>query len=211
MSNVIVDAKSEAVTRPNDTMSVPVRLDTAGLVAAIQAATSEQEMQETRVNPAEMIKNSAAKMVDLYERFNALKALGTAFHGKSFSEPLPANVRIDKITVDYAIIDADKVTPTSAVIQNVICIGDLANLLSSEMGLLILQLEQESAAIKNTAQRTEETAVRAKENWQKSNPDRMIVSDENGVGIMTPTDPAAVRAAAAEQPTVTLKDETKAV
>jgi len=209
-NNVIVDAKSEPVSRPNDTLSVPIKLDTSGLAAAIQAAAGDQQFQETRVNPADMIKASAEKMVELYTRFNGLKALGAALNGKSFSDPIPENVRIEKITIEYATIEPDKVTPGSAVVQNVICVGDLANLLSSEMGLLILQLEQESAAIKNTAQLTEETATKAKESWQKNNPDRVIVADpEGGPAGISATVPAT--SAAADPSTVSLKNETAPV
>lgn len=155
-------------------VNVPIKIDASAITQAIQQAAAAAG-DTIRVDPSEMIKNSALKMKDMYERFNVIKQLGAELNGRSMSDPLPSSIVLDSIDFNFRIVkNGDTTEPLVAKILNVACIGDVAPLLSTEMGSIAIQLEQEAAAIKATAASTEEVARKAKESWAASNPDRRI-------------------------------------
>jgi hypothetical protein len=174
----VVDAVSCSTTGATN-VSVPIKMDTSGLVKAIQMATQSQTQPTmTRINPADVIKAAAARMEDMYTRFNALKLLGAELHGKAMSDPMPESLKIEEITFKFKTVkDGKESEPTTAVVKNVICVGDIANLLSTELGTIILMLQQEAAAVKETAASTEETCTKARESWESNNPDRRVISN----------------------------------
>jgi hypothetical protein len=157
-----------------NSVNVPVKIDASALTKAIQAATA-QTQETIKVDPSEMIKNSALKMKDLYDRFNVLKQLGAELHGKTLTDPIPSSLQIDEIAIKFRVIKNDSTTePLTATINNVVCVGDISSLLSSELGAIVFQLAQEATGIKNTAAQTEEVCNKAKQAWEASNPDRRI-------------------------------------
>lgn len=157
-----------------NSVNVPIKLDASAITRAIQQAAA-QAGDSIRVDPSEMIKNSALKMKDMYERFNVIKQFGAELNGKPMSDPLPNSIVLESIDVHFRVMkDGSTTEPLTAKILNVACIADIAPLLSTEMGAIAVQLEQEAAAIKNTAANTEEVARKAKEAWAASNPDRRI-------------------------------------
>lgn len=157
-----------------NSVNVPIKLDASALTRAIQQATAAAG-ESIRVDPSEMIKNSALKMKDMYDRFNIIKQFGAELNGKPMSDPLPNSIVLESIDVRFRIMkDGATTEPLVAKILNVACISDIAPLLSTEMGAIAVQLEQEAAAIKNTAANTEDVARKAKEAWAASNPDRRI-------------------------------------
>jgi hypothetical protein len=98
-------------------------------------------------------------------------------HGKSLSDPIPDTLKIEEIVFKFKTVkDGKESESTTAVIKNVICVGDIANLLSTELGTIILTLQQEAAAVKDTAQQTEDTCTKARESWEANNPDRRVSS-----------------------------------
>jgi len=167
----VVDAiKTEAPSSIN----VPVRLDASALAKALQAT---QTQTEVRVNAGELIKNSAVKIEEMYTRFEALKALTNELNGKSFNDPLPPSLKISEIVFKFQTVkDGVDGATAEAVVKNVICVGDIANLLSGELGSIIGQLEQEAAAVKNIATLTEETSSKAKAAWEANNPTRKFTA-----------------------------------
>lgn len=176
----VVDAVSCANPGTSN-VTVPIKMDTSGLVKAMQQMAAQSQTQATtaRINPADVIKSAAARMEELYTRFNALKLIGAELHGKSLSDPLPESLKIEEITFKFKTVkDGKESEATTAVVKNVICIGDVANLLSTELGTIILTLQQEAAAVKETATSTEETCTKARESWEANNPDRRVVSND---------------------------------
>ena len=182
----VVDAVS-CVNSSNTTVTgttnvtVPIKMDASGLAKAIQAATQAQAAQPavTRINPADVIKSAAARIEDLYNRFNVLKQIGAELHGKSLSDPIPESLKIEEITFKFKTVkDGKESEPSTAVIKNVICVGDIANLLSTELGTIILTLQQEAASVKDTAQQTEDTCTKARESWEANNPDRRVIAPD---------------------------------
>lgn len=187
----VVDAVSCANTS-NTTVTgttnvtVPIKMDASGLAKALQAATQAAAAQPavSRINPADVIKAAATRMEELYTRFNALKQIGAELHGKSLSDPIPESLQIEEISFKFKTVKDGKASePTVAVIKNVICVGDIANLLSTELGTIILTLQQEAAAVKDTAQQTEETCTKARESWEANNPDRRVVSPSDASAV----------------------------
>ena len=157
-------------------VTVPIKMDASSLAKALQAAAN-QPQQTMRVNPSELIKDAAARMEELYSRFNALRQLGAELHGKTLSDPIPETINIEDIAITFrAVKDGKASDPIVARIKNVVCVGDIANLLSSELGTIILSLEQEALAVKETATSAEETCTKARQQWETNNPDRKIVA-----------------------------------
>jgi len=211
----IVDAVSTDV-RPSATstggttnVTVPIKMDASSLAKALQAAATQP--QTVRVNPSALIKDAAARMEDLYTRFNALRQLGTELHGKALSDPIPETIKIEDITISFRPVKEGKEgEPVVAHVKNVVCVGDIASLLSSELGTIILALEQEALTVKETATSAEETCTKARQQWEANNPDRKVVA-RGGEATAT----AATATAALNEPSrpVTLQDsnETPAV
>ena len=172
----IVDAiKHTAISdKPagNESITVPLKIDASALKQVMQAAS---EQAYTQANPAKMIQGSSAKMLELYERFDALKILGAELSNKPLSAPLPASLQIDEIAVSFRIVkDGTASDKKTALIKTVMCVGDLANLLATEQGSLILMLEQEVTAVESTAKMTKETCTKARKSWEAKNPTRSI-------------------------------------
>lgn len=156
-------------------VTVPLKMDTSMLAKAMQAAAAQP--QTVRIDPAAVIKEAGNRMEDLYARFNVLRQLGAELNGKNFSDPVPPTVKIDDVAITFRVIKDGKVAePVVANIKNVVCVGDISNLLSTELGTIILALSQEAAAVKETATATEETCNKARQQWETNNPDRKIVS-----------------------------------
>ena len=156
----------------NDSVTVPLKIDASALKQVMKAA-SEQAYKQA--NPAKMIQGSSTKMIELYERFDALKLIGAELSSKLLSDPLPASLQLDEITVSFRIVKDGKTSDKkTAVVKTVICVGDLANLLTTEIGSLIVMLEQEATAVESTAKATKETCTKARQAWEERNPTRSI-------------------------------------
>jgi hypothetical protein len=155
-------------------LNVPVRLDASALSKALQTAA---EQTASRVNAGELIKNSAVKIEEIYKRFDELKLLANELNGKPLTAPLPDTIQLDEISFRFRIAKAGNVSEmTTATVKTVVCVGDISPLLSSELGSLIVQLEQEAAAVKNVATLTEETSGKARVAWESNNPDRKFTA-----------------------------------
>lgn len=184
----IVDAVSEnkgaaCSTGGTTNVTVPIKMDASALAKALQTAASQP--QTIKVNPSALIKESAARMEEMYTRFNALRQLGAELNGKTLSDPIPETIKIEDIAITFRPVkDGKESEPVVAHIKNVVCVGDIANLLSSELGTIILSLEQEALAVKETATTAEETCTKARQQWEANNPDRKVVV-RGGAGLST--------------------------
>lgn len=165
--NVVDAIKTEAPSLRN--VTVPVRLDASALTKAMQASAP----QTAKVNAGELIKNSALKIEEIYKRFDELKLLANELNGKALTDPLPDTIQLEDITFRFRIAKDGNVSElTTATVRNVVCISDISSLLSGELGSIIVQLEQEAAAVKRVATLTEETSNKARVAWEANNPDR---------------------------------------
>jgi len=174
----VVDAvKTEPATAPSNLVgvTVPVKLDASALSKALQAAAAQSAPE--KVNTGELIKNSGAKIEDIYRRFEALKVLTNELHGKAVSDPLPSNVKLEEISFSFRLNNRPD-TPFTAVVKNVAFVSDIAVLLFRELGVLIAQLEQEAAAVKSVATQAEEASSKARAAWMANSLNRPPASNE---------------------------------
>lgn len=201
----IIDAVSSSPvanveTQPSrPTASVPLKIDGSALAGMLNKIAESQQQQKTvdYISPAEYVLNAGKRMQDMYARYDILRKLGSALHGKSMNDPVPADIGIDDITIKFRVAGA---TETSeAKIFNIACVGDIARLLSTEMGTLILAIQQEANSLTDLLKSTEATVQKAREAWENSNKDRKIV-------------PASNNATSAPHPAeISLSDENKSV
>lgn len=183
--DAVSDKKGDACSTGGTTnVTVPIKMDASALAKALQTAASQP--QTIKVNPSTLIKESAARMEEMYTRFNALRQIGAELHGKTLSDPIPETIKIENIAITFRPVkDGKESEPVVAHIKNVVCVGDIANLLSSELGTIILSLEQEALAVKETATTAEETCTKARQQWEANNPDRKVVVRGDAAGLST--------------------------
>lgn len=190
----IVDAVSMPVVGPQVTtaavagdiggtsnVSVPLALDAASSAAMAQmmqqmAASQSGETQYRNVNPADVIYETGERMRQVYGQFDALQELGRQLNGKSTIDPLPASLVLDDIKISFRTQDdtGQLSGKKVAVIKNVSCVGDIARLLSTEIGIIILTLQQEIADITNVTQKADEHYAKMRKSWEAANPDAVI-------------------------------------
>lgn len=174
--------KSCATPRP----ATPA-IDTSGLSAALkqmaEAQMAEQmkklqDMAKTQAfNPVETISNVSARMSELYSRYEKLQEIGKILNGVGLSDPIPANLSIEEIAITFRVKSDNSAGYSdfkTATIKNVICAGDIYKLLSGEMGILILTLEQEMKNLHEVTGKSEEQYEKARKQWETANPDRQI-------------------------------------
>lgn len=168
--------------------SAPVSMNTSGLATAlqkmaeVQMAEQLQKMKETAaaqaINPVATIASASERMVELYERYAKLQEIGKVLNGVGLSDPIPDSLHIEDITITFRTKnpgDAGEYSEfKTASVQNVICAGDIYKLLSGEMGVLILTLEQELKAVHDVAEKSESQYEKARKQWEAANPDRQI-------------------------------------
>jgi hypothetical protein len=177
----IVDAVS--TTNPATVQQkVPVKIDGTALAEMMSKIASAPQRSVEYVSPAEYVLAAGTRMKDMYARYDMLRKLGSTLHGKSFSDPVPAEVQIESVSIKFRL--ANEAELGEAKIFNIACVGDIAQLLSTEMGTIIMALQQEAKALNELSKSTEDTAQKARESWENSNKDRKIV-------VTTPTPEAA--------------------
>jgi hypothetical protein len=173
-SDKIVDAvSSEPVMR---TTTVPVKIDTSALTQAMSKIAAAHATQQTeRVDPAAVLSRSAETMADLYTRHTILRELGMYFHGKTPADPIPADVVIEDVTIRFRSAKDPNAEIKNAKIYSVLRIGDIAQLLTTEIGTIVALLQQENSRALGLLQTAADALSKAREAWNASNKDRQIV------------------------------------
>lgn len=172
----IVDAPSVPVSN-GGSASVPVKLDTSALSKAIQSviesntpATSEQ-----RINPAQFIFDAGRTMTEIYAVYDKLRMIGKHLNGKLVSDTLPPELQIDDITINFRTIENGKTSePVSVALKHVKTVGDIAGLLSTELGAVIATLQSEVDRVLDIGARTKELCERSRKAWEEANKDKRI-------------------------------------
>jgi hypothetical protein len=208
----IIDAVSEPVSGGSSSapaqqsagmQSVPVKIDASQMQQMLQGLVSKQ-MQTgpitnvagiqtdpgvDRINPSVYMKSISEEMERLYARFDRLKRLAVELHGRQLDSPLPEHVKLKNIVINFSLIKDGKEEEHSAEIQNVSSIGDITSLLSTEFGLIILALSEQTKQIQDLAQKTSERCTSALGEWEKNNKDKKIVrTGDNSVSAEDATD-----------------------
>lgn len=175
------------------TTSVPVKIDASALADVLSKAAQNAPVEY--IEPAPFIASAGTRMGELYARYLLLNSVAAEVNGKKLSDPLPAGLKMEKVSFTFS-TEKDPTTKTVD-IYNVACIGDIAPLLSTELGALIYALEQEAKSVVDIATRTTETCTKARTDWEAANPDRKIVQsslvNNDGTPVLgSPADPQIV-------------------
>ena len=176
----VIDAVSSVPVQP--TSAAAIKVDTSGMaemlqkMAEAQMAEQMRNMKPTVINPAAVIKTTSERMFELYSRYEQLQEIGRLLNGISVSDPLPETLKIEDITISFRIKEAtgEYGDVKAASVKNVICTGDIYKLLSGEMGVIILSLEQETKGLLDVANKADGQYEKARKQWEDANPDRQI-------------------------------------
>jgi len=170
----IVDAVK--VETPN-TVTVPLKLDASALADALKnyAAGHAAGQQPVTVRPGRVLSEAGAKMEQLAARVEALQRLGVLIQNLPAAAPLPAALKIESIEIKYSVATETNATqPSTVVVHNVVCVGDIMKLLQMELGTLVLQMHHEAAEAQNVSTWAVDTYKKAMATWSANNPDRQI-------------------------------------
>lgn len=164
-----------AVGQPGQ--GVPIKLDTSSLSKAIQSIVEANTpaAAEQRVNPAKYLHESSEKMMALYSVYEKLRTIGKHLNGKLVSDPIPEGLIIEDVTINFRTSEGDNVSePTSVALKHITTIGDISNLLSTELGAIIVMLQQETEAVLDIAGKTKELCEKSRRSWEEANKDKRI-------------------------------------
>jgi hypothetical protein len=171
MASTIVDG---TVEKPQTTTA---KIDTSGLAKALQSiiAANSPQSAVTTVNPAKFVNESSSRMLDLYDAYDKLRAIGKQLNGRLLSDPLPETLKIEKIQIMFKTIEDGKESETqTADIRYISNVGDISNLISTELGSIILFLQQESISVLDIITKTKEQVEKARKAWEEANKDKKI-------------------------------------
>ena len=153
------------------------KIDTSGLAKALQSIVEANMPPQTAatVNPAKVVNESSARMLSLYESYEKLRALGRHLNGLLVTDPIPASLKIEGVHIVYrTVTDGKESEPATAEIKYVSSVGDISDLISTELGAIILLLQQESNTVLDIITRTKEQVEKARASWEDANKDKKI-------------------------------------
>lgn len=161
-------------TQGPDTTSV--KLDTSSLAKAIQTIIAENTPTETqRVNPAEYIHQAGQNMIELYDAYTKLRAIGVQLNGKLVSDPLPDTLQIEEISLKFRTVENGKPSePQTVALRHLHSVGDISGILSTEIGAVIVLLQQETSGVLDIAAKTKELCDKSRKAWEDANKDKQI-------------------------------------
>jgi hypothetical protein len=171
MEPTIVDGKVEPA---NTTMA---KIDTSGLAKALQSiiAANTPEAATTTVNPAKFVNEASIRMLDLYDAYDKLRLIGRHLNGRLLSDPLPESLRIEKLQITFRTVEDGKESESqTANIRYISNVGDISNLISTELGAIIMFLQQESLSVLDIITKTKEQVEKARKAWEEANKDKKI-------------------------------------
>lgn len=136
-------------------------------VAASQAAQITMQ-NEVIKDPATTIAEKSANFNAAYNKYLALRELAKPLNGLSQSDPLPANVAVTKVAIEF-VVDGK---PNTAEIPGVLMIGDLAALIGNGLRRLLETMHNDlhtigfvtnsmQQVVKNAANKNGATAISA--------------------------------------------------
>lgn len=171
MTTTIVDGKVEPIPA-----TTSAKIDTSGLAKALQSIIEANTPQTTTtVNPAKFVNEASKRMLDLYDAYDKLRIIGKHLNGRLLSDPLPESLRIEKLQITFRTVDDGKESePQTADIRYISSVGDISNLISTELGAIIMFLQQESSGVLDIITKTKEQVEKARKAWEESNKDKKI-------------------------------------
>ena len=170
MDAKIVDAVSTPVNVPT------AKIDTSGLAKALQTImNANSPPQMTTVNPAKVINEASTRMLELYESYEKLRALARQLNGTLVTDPIPETLKIDSVQITFRTVEDGKTSePVTANIRYISSVGEISGLISTELGAIIMFLQQESTGVLDIITRTKEQVEKARKAWEEANKDKKI-------------------------------------
>lgn len=176
------------------TETTTAKIDTSGLAKALQTIMNANMPQNTvtTVNPAKFVNESSTRMLELYESYEKLKLLGKQLNGRLVSDPIPSTLKIDNIRITFRTVEDGKESePTTADLKYVSSVGDISGLISTEIGSIIMFLQQESLSVLDIITKTKEQVEKARKAWEEANKDKKIQEFTPEVPAENPTQETA--------------------
>lgn len=121
--------------------------------------TAPPQRTASAADAAQMIKHYSDGLVGLYARYSALHGLAKELNGSAESAPIPQNVKIEKITIAYSLNDQDT---TTAEVLNVKRVGEVGELLRSEIERLVDNITGNLTKIREISTASEQACNQAK-------------------------------------------------
>lgn len=118
-----------------------------------------QQQTASAADAAQMLKQFSDTLVNLYARYSALHGLAKRLNGEPESSPLPENVLIKKITIVY---ETDEQDETVAEVLNVKRVGEVGELLRSEIERLVDNITGNLTKIREISTASEQACNQAK-------------------------------------------------
>lgn len=178
-------------------VNTTAKIDTSGLAKALQSiiTANTPTAATTTVNPAKLVNESSKRMLELYDAYDKLRTIGRHLNGRLLSDPLPESLRIEKLQVTFKTVDDGKESETqTADIRYIATVGDISNLISTELGAIILFLQQESLSVLDIITKTKEQVEKARKAWEEANKDKKIqefTAEQETDTMVAPEVPAA--------------------
>jgi hypothetical protein len=159
--------KSKCKNNSCDEKSKMPVLEAAAETTVAGAQTAQITTQtETITDPAATIVEKSAEFNAAYSKYLALRELARPLNGLSQSDPLPANVAVTKVAIEFS-VDGK---PNTAEIPGVLMIGDLAALIGNGLRRLLETMHNDlhtigfvtnsmQQVVKNAASKTNANAV----------------------------------------------------
>jgi hypothetical protein len=168
-----------------------IALDTSSLAQAIQSIIAENTPSETqRVNPAAYIQQAGQNMVELYDAYTKLRAIGVRLNGKLVSDPIPDTLQIEEIALKFRTVDDGQPSESQTVaLKHLHSVGDISGILSTEIGAVIVLLQQETNGVLDIANKTKELCDKSRKAWEEANKDkqiREILPDDEAAAVANP-------------------------
>jgi hypothetical protein len=182
--------------------NIPVKIDTSKMQQALQTLMGKQMQfgpgaapaigagtagvqtdgpQMERINPSVYMKQLSESMSELYARFEKLKKLAAELHGRQLDAQIPEHIKIKNIAIEFSVTKDGKEEDCTAEIKNVSSVGDITGLVSTEFGVIILALTEQSKQLEELAHKTTDKCSSALKEWEKANKDKRIVqTDRDG-------------------------------
>ena len=171
----VVDAEKVETTQT-------ARVNTDIFAQALQKIIGDSTTQQTTtINPAHFITEAGPKMKQLYANYEELRAFARHLNGLAVNDPLPRSLGFQAVELVYRplndkgeSIDGPTNIPRRVKLTNVAFVGQLASLLSAEMGVLLFAIQKEIDALNDITTRTKEQITRARAAWAAANKDIKI-------------------------------------
>jgi hypothetical protein len=121
------------------------------------SADAPSQVTVEATDPAAVVMQAGSQIMDAYRRYDELRALTSLINGLSESAPLPDQLKIAEITIDFTVNGVARQAKTRTVQR----VGDLYRLLALETEALVLEMRNEALKAREAADTIEAACGRS--------------------------------------------------